>query len=525
MCEVAAAHGGTVIDDIVPGHTGKGADFRLAEMNVGDYPGIYHMVEIPPAGLGVAARGPRRPGLGQPGRRDRGPAGAGRVHHRPAAAGDLPRSGDQGHQLERDRAGDGPDGVLAPLGLPALLQGWSALDQLAGPDIRRHAAGGRGRAALARPPGRRRATARRQRVPRPRADRRSGEPAWSEGHPLSDAANQLIASMVRKVGGFTFQELNLAIEDIKRTSEHGADLSYDFVNRPAYVHALTTGDTEFLRLTLNAGARPGRPTDSARPRPAEPRRDDLRADPLRHPHQDDRFRFRGDDRAAASSPTDPTGAHRRADRPRGAVQRDLHHQRHRLHPGHDLRRRAGLPDLPICIASRSSRSSRPTCCSPCSTPAARCLRPVRLGPVRDAHVGPRASQLSRPATPDGSIARLRPDGLPAGRHRIARHAARAQPLRPAPDSWRTRLLRLAAAPHPRDPHAFGLATANQVDVPPVSHKGMLVMVHALSDGPTHQVTVLNFAQEDVTGTVRSERLYRARSSTWRPATTSERSTT
>ena len=48
MCKVAAAHGATIIDDIVPGHTGKGADFRLAEMKVGDYPGIYHMVEIPP---------------------------------------------------------------------------------------------------------------------------------------------------------------------------------------------------------------------------------------------------------------------------------------------------------------------------------------------------------------------------------------------------------------------------------------------------------------------------------------------
>jgi trehalose synthase len=48
LCEVAAAHGGIVIDDIVPGHTGKGPDFRLAEMKVGDYPGIYHMVEIPP---------------------------------------------------------------------------------------------------------------------------------------------------------------------------------------------------------------------------------------------------------------------------------------------------------------------------------------------------------------------------------------------------------------------------------------------------------------------------------------------
>ena len=61
--------------------------------------------------------------------------------------------------------------------------------------------------------------------------------------------------MVRKVGGFTFQELNLAIDDIKSTSQQRADLSYDFINRPAYNHALATADTEFLRLTLNAGCR------------------------------------------------------------------------------------------------------------------------------------------------------------------------------------------------------------------------------------------------------------------------------
>ena len=48
MSQVAQAHGGTVIDDIVPAHTGKGPDFRLAEMGVGDYPGIFHMVEIAP---------------------------------------------------------------------------------------------------------------------------------------------------------------------------------------------------------------------------------------------------------------------------------------------------------------------------------------------------------------------------------------------------------------------------------------------------------------------------------------------
>jgi trehalose synthase len=44
MCGTANWYGGTVIDDIVPGHTGKGADFRLAEMKYADYPGIYHMV-------------------------------------------------------------------------------------------------------------------------------------------------------------------------------------------------------------------------------------------------------------------------------------------------------------------------------------------------------------------------------------------------------------------------------------------------------------------------------------------------
>jgi len=74
--------------------------------------------------------------------------------------------------------------------------------------------------------------------------------AWSEGHPLSVTSNQLIAGLVRKLGGFTFQELNLTLEDITAMSQGGADLSYDFVTRPAYHHALVTGDAEFLRLML-----------------------------------------------------------------------------------------------------------------------------------------------------------------------------------------------------------------------------------------------------------------------------------
>ena len=48
MSYTARKNGGIVIDDIVPGHTGKGADFLLACMSYRDYPGIYQMVEINP---------------------------------------------------------------------------------------------------------------------------------------------------------------------------------------------------------------------------------------------------------------------------------------------------------------------------------------------------------------------------------------------------------------------------------------------------------------------------------------------
>ena len=250
MCEVAASHLGLVLDDIVPGHTGKGADFRLAEMKVGDYPGIYHMVEIDEKDwhlLPTVSRGSDSVNLDC---RGRGPAGQVRLHHRPDAAGDLLRARRQGHQLERHGAGRGSGRVKRRWvylhyfkeGQPSinwLDPSFAGMRLVIGDAL--HSLGDLGSGAL-------------------RLDangflgvEKSSEdsPAWSEGHPLSEAANQLIASMVRKVGGFTFQELNLTIDDIKSSSERGADLSYDFVNRPAYHHAMATGDTEFVRLTLN----------------------------------------------------------------------------------------------------------------------------------------------------------------------------------------------------------------------------------------------------------------------------------
>jgi trehalose synthase len=51
---------------------------------------------------------------------------------------------------------------------------------------------------------------------------------------------------------------------------------------------------------------------------------------------------------------------------------------------------------------------------------------------------------------------------------------------------------------------YGIASSVQLDVPEVSNKAMLVMVHQLSDA--EQVTVLNFSAQAISGSVHSEHL-------------------
>jgi trehalose synthase len=248
LSRAAAARNAVVIDDIVPAHTGKGADFRLATLNYGDYPGLYHMVEIHKEDW------PLLPEV---------PEGRETINLAPATV-DLLR--DKGYivgQLQRViffepgvketdwSATDvivGVDGIARRWvylhyfkeGQPSL--NWldptfaaqrmiigdalHSLDELGARILRLDANGFLG------------------------VERRLHGPAWSEGHPLSLVGNRLIGGMVRKAGGFSFQELNLTVDDIASMSHGGADLSYDFITRPAYHHALVTGDTQFLRLML-----------------------------------------------------------------------------------------------------------------------------------------------------------------------------------------------------------------------------------------------------------------------------------
>jgi trehalose synthase len=249
MVRHAGDNGAVLIGDVIPGHSGKGADFRLAERRYGDYPGLYHMVEIRPTDW------PLLPSV--PAGKDSinlGPAAVDALKARGYIVGQLPRTifyepGVKETDWSATDAVVGADGKsrrwvylhyfkegqptfnwLDPtFAAPRLVAG-DAIHSLTTLGERMLRLDANGFLGIEIGP--------------------SNGRAWSEGHPLSVTANQLIAGLVRKLGGFTFQELNLTLEDIKAMSQGGADLSYDFITRPAYQHALVTGDAGFLRLML-----------------------------------------------------------------------------------------------------------------------------------------------------------------------------------------------------------------------------------------------------------------------------------
>ncbi len=244
----AASYAAVVVDDIIPAHTGKGPDWRLAERHYQDYPGLYHMVEIPEGDWSLLP-----PVLSGSDAVNLLPHTVDELAARGYIVGQLPRTifyepGVKETDWSATDIVHGVDGKARrwvylhyfKQGQPAL--NWSDPSMAAA----RLIAGDAFHSLLVLGAGGLRLDANGFLG----IEKRPDGPAWSEGHPHSVVANQLIAGMVRKAGGFTFQELNLAVDDIAAMSQGGADLSYDFITRPAYHHALVTGDTEFLRLML-----------------------------------------------------------------------------------------------------------------------------------------------------------------------------------------------------------------------------------------------------------------------------------
>ena len=73
---------------------------------------------------------------------------------------------------------------------------------------------------------------------------------WHYQHPLAAIATDQLAMFTRKLGGWSFQELNVPLKQLKALMVNGPDLSYDFFTRAQYLHALLMEDASLLRLSF-----------------------------------------------------------------------------------------------------------------------------------------------------------------------------------------------------------------------------------------------------------------------------------
>jgi trehalose synthase len=508
LCATAAEYEGTIIDDIVPGHTGKGADFRLAEMGYEDYPGIYHMVAINPDDWHLLPEVPEG--------RDSANLDAETeavLERRGYIIGRLQRvifyePGIKETNWSATREVMGVDGVCRRWvylhyfkeGQPSI--NWldpsfsgmrlvigdalHALADLGAGGLRLDANGFLGAEKAA-----------------------EDEPAWSEGHPLSEAANHLIASMVRKMGGFCFQELNLSMDDIKSMGASGADLSYDFVNRPAYHHALVTGDTEFLRLTLNTALSMG--IDPASLVHALQNHDELTHELVHFStvHRDQLFPWhgeevRGEDLAEEVRQT----LNARLTGVRAPYNRTFTTNGIACTTATVIAATLGIRDIAMITPEERDQIKRVH------------LLLAMFNALQPGVFALSGWDLAGMLTVDAAeIADLIADGdtrwLNRGAHdlrgvdessREGRMPACRSLYGTLPDQLADEdsfANGLRAIIDVRD--RYGIATAKQIDVPEVGNKAELIMVHELADGNL-QLTALNFGAEPISGAVRSERL-------------------
>ncbi|WP_367607995.1 alpha-amylase family glycosyl hydrolase [Legionella sp. W05-934-2] len=249
MTRLAKAYGGMIISDLIPGHTGKGIDFYLALLGFSDYQGLYTLIEIPKrywAKLPTVETAWHSINLTQPqvewlSRLDILPGHLQRVLF------SMPSQPTTGWDITGEIQGvDGKMHRYAYLhyfkpGQPTLnwLDASFSAQQLISAQII-------------------------QAIVLLKADmlRIDANPflgleridnstqTHSEGTPLAINASNTIAQMIRKWGGYSFQELNLSVEKMKQFMEHGADFSYDFITRPAIEHAVLTGDARLLNTMM-----------------------------------------------------------------------------------------------------------------------------------------------------------------------------------------------------------------------------------------------------------------------------------
>ncbi len=511
MSNTAKANGGIIIDDIIPGHTGKGFDFILAEMGYKDYPGIYHMVEILPEHWKVLPAVPKsKDSINLSIETEE------ELKHLGYIIGKLQRviffePGVKETNWSVTKEIKGVDGIARRWvylhyfkdGQPSinwLDPSFAGMKLVVGDAL--HSLGDLGSSAL-------------------RLDangflgvEKSSEdqPAWSEGHPLSEAANLLISGMVRKVGGFTFQELNLAIDDIVNMSHAGADLSYDFITRPAYHHALIKSDTEFLRLMMRIGLELG--VDPASLVHALQNHDDLTYE-LVHLwtlHKDDLFDFRD---------TQISGLELRK-----IIRQEI---------ANCLCGEAAPYNL-LFTTNGIACTSASLICAVLGITDLSNINSNNLEKIKHVHLlmamfnalQPGVFALSgwdlvgaltidkekiKELIKDGDTRWINRGGYDLmGINHNAKSSTAGMPIASAlygslneqlkdEGSFAVNLRKIIAIRK-----KYSIDIARQVDIPNVSHKSMLVMVHVLPENDMIQLSVLNFSGDEISGSVNSEYL-------------------
>jgi trehalose synthase len=318
--------------------------------------------------------------------------------------------------------------------------------------------------------------------------------------------------MVRKVGGFTFQELNLSIDDIRASSARGADLSYDFVNRPAYDHALATGDTEFLRMTLNLALQCG--VEAVSLVHALQNHDEMTYELVHFAtvHAQDMFTFRGGEYTGeALAIAIRSDLIERLTGERGPYNLTFTTNGIASTTASIIAASLGFTDVSdldddqidqvrrahLLLAMFNALQPGVFALSGWDLVGALTLDPQQVAPLLstgDTRWINRAAYDLMDYQPDATqSASLMPRG-------VSLYGSLPQQMRDE-GSFARQLAEIL-----RVRKTYKIATSTQVDVPQTSNKAMLVMVHRLDTDDVYQVTVLNFSDATIFGHVRSEHL-------------------
>ncbi|WP_263263775.1 maltose alpha-D-glucosyltransferase [Pseudomonas sp. RIT-PI-S] len=505
LARLAAAHNAVVIEDAIPSHTGKGADYRLAEMAYEEYPGLFHMVEIREEDWPLLPEVPAgRDAVNLP------PALVDLLRDKHYIVGQLQRviffePGVKETDWSATPVVIGVDGKprrwvylhYFKEGQPSL--NWldpsfaaqqmiigdalHAIDVVGARILRLDANGFLG------------------------VERRPEGNAWSESHPLSVNGNQLLGGAIRKAGGFSFQELNLTIDDIAAMSHGGADLSYDFITRPAYQHALLTGRTEFLRLMLKEMHRFG--VDPASLIHALQNHDELTLELVHFwtLHAHDQFMYQGQ-----TFPGNILREH---------IREEMYERLAGEHAPYNLKfvtngvscttasiitAALGIRDLDTLTAADITR-----------------IQHIHLLLVMYNAMQPGVFALSgwdlagALPLPADQVAHLMGDGDTRWIHRGAYDLAELDPTAEVsaggmpkarslygslveqlqrPDSFASQLKKILAVRR-----AYDIAASKQIMVPDTQHPSLLIMVHELPAGKGTQITALNFGSEALVETL------------------------